>query len=106
MAHTFGRRKISVYSDSELVVKALGWAMIVGAIVNKWPVLWNVVQSQSTAGLSRGAIYGETLVYANSSAYGLLAGHAMTAYGESCALLVQSILNTLECGTRCGFVFG
>jgi PQ loop repeat len=77
---------------TRLIVKGLGIAIILGACLNKAPVMINIWQAKSTSGLSSTAVYGETLVYANAACYGLLSGHPITAYGENLALFVQSLI--------------
>jgi mannose-P-dolichol utilization defect protein 1 len=76
---------------SKLTVKGLGIAIIAGACFNKMPIMLNILNSKSAAGLSRTAVYGETICYANSFFYDGLAGHPLTAYGENGALAFQSI---------------
>ena len=76
---------------SKLTVKGLGIAIIAGACFNKMPIMLNILNSKSAAGLSRTAVYGETICYANSFFYNGLAGHPLTAYGENGALAFQSI---------------
>lgn len=77
---------------SRLIVKGLGIAIILGACLNKAPVMINILNAKSTSGLSSSAVYGETLVYANGAFYGMLSGHPITAYGENAALLMQSVV--------------
>jgi hypothetical protein len=77
--------------SSQLAVKGLGIAIIGGACFNKAPIMVNILNTKSTAGLSRTAIYGETICAANAAFYGLLEGHPLTAYGENGALLFQSV---------------
>lgn len=77
---------------TQLAVKGIGVAIILGACLNKLPVLLNLVNTQSSAGISRNSIYGEGVMYANSTFYGFLLGHPFTAYGESGALLIQTVL--------------
>jgi hypothetical protein len=79
---------------SRLIVKALGIAIILGACLNKAPVMLNLWNTKSTAGLSSMAVYSETLVYANAASYGMLSGHPFTAYGENLALFLQSLVIT------------
>jgi hypothetical protein len=76
---------------SQLVVKGLGIAIIAGACFNKAPIMINILNSKSTAGLSRTALYGESICTANAAFYGMLEGHPLTAYGENGALLFQSM---------------
>lgn len=75
-----------------LIVKGLGVAIILGACLNKAPVIRNILANRAAAGLSRNAVYGETLMYANSAAYGLLSAFPFSAYGENAALLLQSVV--------------
>lgn len=75
-----------------LIAKGLGILIIVGAFLNKAPVIRNIVVAQATAGLSRASVYGETIIYANAAVYGLLNSHPFSAYGENIALLLQAIL--------------
>lgn len=77
---------------SQLLTKALGVAIILGACLNKAPIMLNMMASSSAAGFSRMGMYSETLVYANGAAYGALEGHPLTAYGENLALLLQNFV--------------
>lgn len=77
---------------TRLIVKGLGIAIILGACLNKAPVMLNLWRSKSTVGLSTISVYGETLVYVNAAVYGMLSGHPITAYGENLALFVQSLI--------------
>lgn len=77
---------------SKLLVKGLGIAIILGACLNKAPLIYNIWTSKSTQGLSGGALYGEVLVVANSSFYGMLMNYPFTAYGEALALVLQALV--------------
>ncbi|GAX29204.1 mannose-P-dolichol utilization defect 1 [Fistulifera solaris] len=77
---------------STFVAKSLGVAIIAGAFLNKAPVIVNLIDTESTEGLSRGSVYADVLVYANGFAYGFLEGHPVTAYGENVALVLQSFV--------------
>ncbi len=70
---------LSVPCISQLAAKALGVLIIVASMLNKIPIMKNMMGSQSAAGISRNSLYGEALVYANSALYGLLSGHPFTA---------------------------
>jgi mannose-P-dolichol utilization defect protein 1 len=83
---------ISMGCFSQLFTKALGIAIILGSCLNKIPIMLNITNSQSAAGISRGSLYGEVVVYANAAVYGFLEGHPFTAYGENGALLLQNVL--------------
>ena len=77
---------------SQLITKALGIAIILGACLNKAPIMMNMLKSESAAGFSRMGMYSETLVYANAASYAFLEGHPLTAYGENLALLLQDFI--------------
>ena len=77
---------------STFLVKSIGIAIILGACMNKVPVISNILSSRSTEGISRGSVYGEELMYMNSGSYGLLEGHPLTAYGENGALAIQNLV--------------
>ena len=75
---------------TQVLVKGIGLVLIAASLLVKTPIIRNVWTAQSAAGLSRTAVYGETLVYANSACYGFLRNLPWTAYGEYLALVVQS----------------
>jgi mannose-P-dolichol utilization defect protein 1 len=77
---------------SQLVVKGLGVGIILGSCLNKAPIMINVIRSGSAAGLSKSSLYGDALILANSTFYGLLSGFPITSYGENIALLIQSLV--------------
>eukprot|EP00539_Tryblionella_compressa_P005252 CAMPEP_0178755054 /NCGR_PEP_ID=MMETSP0744-20121128/12502_1 /TAXON_ID=913974 /ORGANISM="Nitzschia punctata, Strain CCMP561" /LENGTH=268 /DNA_ID=CAMNT_0020409035 /DNA_START=406 /DNA_END=1212 /DNA_ORIENTATION=+ len=83
---------ISVPCLTQLITKALGVAIILGSMLNKVPIMINMVKSQSAAGISRNSLYGEAIVYANGAMYGFLLGHPFTAYGENASLLMQNVV--------------
>ena len=64
---------------SQLVTKAFGIVIILASMLNKIPIMRNMYNSQSAAGISRNSLYGESMVYANCALYGLLSGHPFTA---------------------------
>ena len=80
-----------------LLVKGLGLAIILGSCLNKAPVIRNIIANRAAVGLSRSAIYGETLMYANSAAYGMLSSFPFSAYGENAALLLQALVIVVLC---------
>mmetsp|Transcript_3546 Transcript_3546/g.7345 ORF Transcript_3546/g.7345 Transcript_3546/m.7345 type:complete len:268 (+) Transcript_3546:92-895(+) len=77
---------------SQLITKGLGVAIILGSCLNKTPIMANMMQSKSSVGFSRVSMYSESFVYANGAAYGLLASHPVTAYGENLALCLQNMV--------------
>ena len=62
-----------------LATKAFGILIIVASMLNKIPIMRNMTQSKSAAGISRVSLYGESMVYANCAMYGFLSGHPFTA---------------------------
>jgi hypothetical protein len=46
---------------SQLIVKVLGIAIILGSFFSKAPVMINIINSKSSAGLSRTSAYGEAI---------------------------------------------
>lgn len=77
---------------SQLITKALGVAIILGSCLNKTPIMANMMNSKSSVGFSRMAMYSETFVYANGAAYGILEAHPLTAFGENMALCAQNFI--------------
>lgn len=80
-----------------LAMKALGIAIIIGACLNKAPLILNIVNNKSVAGMTPSAIYGETIMYANSALYSVLRGNPFTAYGENLIITVQSLVVCTLC---------
>lgn len=74
----------------QLLTKALGVAIILGSCLNKIPIMINMVRAQSASGISRNSLYGEMIVYANCTFYGILWNHPFTAFGENVSLLLQN----------------
>jgi len=75
---------------SQLLTKALGVGIIVGSMLNKVPIMVNMINSRTAAGISRNSLYGELMVYTNVAMYSHLLGHPITAYGENVSLLIQN----------------
>jgi mannose-P-dolichol utilization defect protein 1 len=80
---------------SQLLTKALGMAIILGSCLNKMPIMINMMNNKSAAGISRNSLYGEAIVYACGVFYGFLEGHPFTAYGENISLLIQNAVLVL-----------
>jgi len=83
---------MSVPCFLQLLSKAAGMLMILGACLNKAPIVFNLMKSKSAEGMSRVAIYLDLIVNANCAMYGMLEGHPFTAYGENFALYLQTIM--------------
>lgn len=77
---------------TRLIVKGLGIAIILGAFLNKAPVILNIMSSKSVAGLSKTGVYGDVLLCSNTAIYSFLKGFPITAYGENIALVLQSLV--------------
>jgi mannose-P-dolichol utilization defect protein 1 len=56
------------------------------------PIIININNAGSAAGISKCAVYGETVVFLHSALYGCLEGFPMTAFGESIAMCLQNII--------------
>jgi mannose-P-dolichol utilization defect protein 1 len=80
---------------SGLVVKGLGIVIIVGACLNKAPVIMNIINSKSAAGFTLSGIGSDLLVVSNCSFYGILNHQPITAFGENVALTLQCIIISL-----------
>eukprot|EP00560_Eucampia_antarctica_P009855 CAMPEP_0197824332 /NCGR_PEP_ID=MMETSP1437-20131217/1591_1 /TAXON_ID=49252 ORGANISM="Eucampia antarctica, Strain CCMP1452" /NCGR_SAMPLE_ID=MMETSP1437 /ASSEMBLY_ACC=CAM_ASM_001096 /LENGTH=221 /DNA_ID=CAMNT_0043423915 /DNA_START=140 /DNA_END=805 /DNA_ORIENTATION=- len=76
---------------SGLLIKGIGICIILGACFNKAPLVINIMKTQSVAGMSTGALYGEIIMYANSAFYSMLRKNPFTAYGETVIVLVQAM---------------
>jgi len=87
--HAVAQWQMSWDCGMQIVVKAMGISMILGACFNKAPTLLNIVQSKSTTGIPKSSIYGETLIAANATLYGYLQHFPFTAYGENAAICLQ-----------------
>ena len=74
---------------SRLFAKLLGLVILMGACLNKLPIILNILKSKSAAGLSKNSCYSELIVYCNAALYGLLRGNPFTAYGETLIVTVQ-----------------
>ena len=80
-----------------VAMEALGIAIILGAFLNKAPVILNIVNNKSVAGMSPSALYGETIMYANSAFYSVLKGNPFSTYGENLVITVQSVVVCVLC---------
>jgi mannose-P-dolichol utilization defect 1 len=80
---------------SQLIAKGLGVAIILASCVNKTPIMMNMYNVKSAAGISRTSLYFEWLMYSNGASYSFLLGHPFTAYGENVSLLVQTVILVL-----------
>ena len=55
-------------------------------------MITNLIKSQSAAGLSVTAAYGEVIMYSNAAFYNLLRGNPFTAYGETLVVVFQTMV--------------
>mmetsp|Transcript_3517 Transcript_3517/g.5994 ORF Transcript_3517/g.5994 Transcript_3517/m.5994 type:complete len:265 (-) Transcript_3517:1992-2786(-) len=83
---------LTVACFQRLIVKGLGIGIILGSFLNKAPIIVNIWNAQSAAGLAKASIYGDVIMYSNTALYGILQGFPVTAYGENLALLGQSLV--------------
>jgi hypothetical protein len=77
---------------SRLVAKGIGIGIIFSSCINRAPVIRNILQSKSVAGLSVAASYGEVILYSNAAFYNILRGNPFTAYGETLSVLLQTMV--------------
>jgi len=77
---------------TSILLKLIGLAIILGACLNKSPLLYNIITTKSTAGLSLSSLYAESIMYANSAFYSYLHNNPFTAWGENAVLFVQTII--------------
>ena len=78
-----------------LFVKFIGIAIILASCLNKVPVMMNIINSKSAAGITQSGIYSDIIVLSNGSFYGILNGQPFTAFGENVALGIQCIIIAL-----------
>jgi len=76
---------------SVFITKAIGIAIICFASVNKAPVFFNILNTQSGAGISMGSVYAEMIMYSNAAFYGVLRGNPFTSYGENLIVTLQTL---------------
>lgn len=76
--------------STQLLAKVMGILLIGASLLSKSPIIKNILAARSAEGLSRTAVYGETIVYLNLALYGFLQGLPWSAYGEYIALVIQS----------------
>jgi mannose-P-dolichol utilization defect protein 1 len=74
-----------------LLIKGIGIGIILGACFNKAPLIMNILNSKSVAGMSTGGLYAEIVMYANSAFYSILRKNPFTAYGETAVVTVQAM---------------
>jgi mannose-P-dolichol utilization defect protein 1 len=78
-------------------MKVLGMLIIIGACLNKAPVILNISKNRSVAGIALSAVYSETIMYGNAAFYSVLKKNPFTAYGESLILTFQSMAICVLC---------
>mmetsp|Transcript_19205 Transcript_19205/g.40508 ORF Transcript_19205/g.40508 Transcript_19205/m.40508 type:complete len:258 (-) Transcript_19205:199-972(-) len=83
---------LSMPCFSRLVAKGIGVGIILASCINKAPVIRNIVNSKSIAGLSVTASYGEVIMYSNAAFYNILRGNPFTAYGETFSVTLQTLI--------------
>ena len=76
----------------QLAVKAIGYAIFLGAIFLKLPQIFNIVKSKSVDGLSAIALYSDVPLIITSVVYNVLQENPFSSYGESIAILVQNVI--------------
>jgi len=71
--------------------KGIGLAIIMGAFLNKAPLVLNILRNQSVAGISIASIYTEVFMYCNAAFYSMLKHNPFTSWGENAVLAVQTV---------------
>jgi len=72
--------------------KALGYAIILGAMFVKVPQIINLLKSRSAAGLSVLALFGETAGILFTTAYSVRSGFPFSAFGEGVFMSAQNVV--------------
>ena len=80
---------------SQLIAKGIGICIIIASCINKTPIMKNIIQTNSSLGISRFSLYGELVMYCNGASYSFLLNHPFTAYGENITLLIQTFILVL-----------
>lgn len=75
-----------------LCSKVLGVGILAGALFNKAPLLVSIWRNRSVAGMSVGAVYGETMMCSNAALYNIYRKNPFTAWGENCLLFIQNLV--------------
>ena len=78
---------------SQLISKGLGILIILASCVNKVPLILNMMNSKSAAGISRSSLYAESLTYASCVFYGLLFAYPFSTCKLSFHRLISVIYN-------------
>lgn len=74
-----------------LITKLIGIAIICFSSINKAPVFFNIINTQSGAGISMNSIYAESIMYSNAAFYGILRGNPFTSWGENGIVTLQTL---------------
>ena len=72
--------------------KILGYAVIVGATMVKFPQIFKILKSKSAKGLVPQSYYTECCMYTITACYNTHIGTPFSVYGESLFLLMQSLV--------------
>jgi mannose-P-dolichol utilization defect protein 1 len=73
------------------ISKALGYAILLGAVGVKLPQLLNILKAGTVAGLSSSAYICELLCYTIFGVYNMRKGYAFSTYGENVFMSMQNL---------------
>jgi hypothetical protein len=83
---------LSDFDLKSLLGKLLGVLIIVGSMLNKAPLFFNILKSKSVAGMASSSVYSEAIMYSNAAFYGVRQGYPFTAYGETLLIAAQTVM--------------
>eukprot|EP01132_Coremiostelium_polycephalum_P002454 gene2454-3031_t len=75
-----------------LISKALGYAIVFGALILKVPQILKIVANKSAESISISSVLLETIGFTISTLVGLILKYPFSTYGESIFILIQNII--------------
>lgn len=78
-----------------VISKLLGFAIITGSFVLKLPQILKIAAAKDATGLTPTSFYMEVVLFVSSTAYNVLRGYPISAWGENAVVLVQNIILVL-----------
>lgn len=76
----------------DLVSKLAGYAIVLLSSILKLPILYNILSTKTTEGLSISSLTLECLMYVSHIGYNYFTGSPFSTYGENVMILVQNIM--------------
>jgi len=74
------------------ISKGLGFAMTAFSAIVKMPQVVTMLRNKTAVGVSRTAVYIETIMYGACATYGVIVGNPFSAYGENVMLIIQNLM--------------